>query len=68
VFLESGHKLVQGIGRALSVASKQLNIMIIWNQNGSEKKMRKQLKRGRKKNKGNIKTLRKEEKKKERNK
>jgi hypothetical protein len=27
--------------------------MIIWNQTGSEKEMRKQLKRGRKKKKGN---------------
>jgi hypothetical protein len=44
---------VHGISRALSAAFKKPHIKIIWNQTGSEKEMRKQLKRGRKKNKGN---------------
>ena len=57
--LESGHKFAHGIGRALSAACKKLHITIIWNRAGSEKEMTKQLKRGRKKNKGNIKSLRK---------
>lgn len=56
--LESGHKSVHGIGRALSAVFKKRH-MIIWNQPGSEKEMRKQLKSGRKKNKGNVKSLRK---------
>lgn len=43
VFLESGHKFVHGIGRALSAAFKKLHVMIIWNQTGSEKQVRKQL-------------------------
>ena len=55
VFLESGHKFVHGVGRVLSAAFNKQHIVIIWNQPWSEKEMRKQLKSGRKKNKGNIK-------------
>jgi len=58
-FLESGHKFVHGIGRALSAVFQKQHVMIIWNQPGSEKEIRKKLKSGRKKNEGNIKSLRK---------